>query len=112
VDAEIEATGKHQMKLPRWKRNLIWVLRIFVLLYSLPYIPLSLAGHYSDRAVASGRNKYSFGLSIPDEFVWEPLAVKALPNDMNILGAIYYVPVQVDRRIWHRSYRLDVERRK
>jgi hypothetical protein len=93
------------MITPTWKRRLNLTLWSFLIVYFASYICLSLAGRYSTFLVASGRHKYTFGLSIPDESVWQPLGVTVLPYDMNLLGVIYYGPVLADRAIWHQSHR-------
>ena len=86
-----------------WLRKNMKSIIVVICLYVITYVLLTVNGRYTERPVASGRFRYTFGLAINDEFVWEPAGVKLRPYHINILGVAYYYFVKIDRKLWHRS---------
>jgi hypothetical protein len=79
------------------------VCSIILTIYFVAYFVLSFNGHYSPRPVVSGKTRLASGFGISDIYVWEPKYIISLPSSFNMLGAIYWELIWLDRKVWHRD---------
>jgi len=91
------------MDKTKFKRNLKRISTAIVVLYIGCYIVLSALGQYDNRLDASGKTKYTFGLSVPDVYVWQPKCLMLRSNNWNYGGLFYSSLILIDRMIWHKN---------
>lgn len=84
-----------------------------ILMYIIVYMILTVNGRYSNNMVTSGRLRVG-GIGLRDTVIWEPCGIDLAPWRVNALGYVFFLPVVVDRAIWHRNINMfsDSEDRK
>jgi hypothetical protein len=90
------------MDKKRLKKNLDKISTIFLILYFMLYILLSVSGKYEDRLDRSGNEKLVWP-SVPDPQIWEPKFLKLRANNWNCGGLFYCPLILLDRLVWHRN---------
>lgn len=87
--------------MPRSIRKiLLLTLLLVVLLYLASYTILSIQGGYADRMFISGKLRYTIGLSVPDEYRWQPLGVDRTQHSLP--RTIYAPLIALDDMLWHK----------
>ena len=84
---------------------------VLIVIYFGSYVIISMCGEY--QMTMSGEHRYSFGLAVMDIYKWTPYGVvcevyrdvsgKRSVRGLNILGALYFPLVWVDRKYVHQN---------
>lgn len=82
------------------KRSII-VLSSIMFVYVVTYIINSCYGGYWMKPVSDGKDRYSFGLSMPTAIIWQPRFGYATPFQKDIFGCIFMPLIALDRYLVH-----------
>jgi len=93
--------GWHALK--KKSRKIILSIIVVGLFYLVSYFLNSLFGGYWLIAESDGRDRYSFGLSMPTAILWQPLFGHEAIGHWDHLGAFYTPLIRLDRKFIHRT---------
>ena len=74
-----------------------------LILYIASYTIDTACGGYWGTAERDGRDKYTFGLSIPTAILWQPYFGYNAKFNSDFIGNLYSPLVAIDRFKWHRT---------
>ena len=79
-----------------------YLAAVALVIYVGIYVPNSIFGGYWGHPVA-GRLQYSFGMSLPTAFLWQPYWGYADGTSKSFLGVVFYPLIIMDRSYVHHS---------
>jgi len=87
-------------------KSIVKLIGSAIVAYVLLYVPNSMLGGYW--GPVAGRLMYSFGLSMPTLFLWQPYLGYRDHYNITACGVIWYPLICIDQRYIHPPYDVDI----